>query len=126
MYSVITVLLIGLAVTKVQPLLCSNYSLLCFSNPSTSLPGGNAPFTSEDFHNNNHNWTIGSLDYGNLQADISNQQYTLTIGSAQNTYFPHPQLTASLPQNFTLTVKMAQISGERHKLFGTIQMLNRH
>ncbi len=118
MYSVITVLLIGLAVTKVQPLLCSNYSLLCFSNPSTSLPGGNAPFTSEDFHNNNHNWTIGSLDYGNLQADISNQQYTLTIGSAQNTYFPHPQLTASLPQNFTLTVKMAQISGERHKLFG--------
>ncbi len=118
LYSVITVLLLVLAVTKVPPLLCSNYSLLCFSTPSTALPGGNTSFTSEDFHNNDHNWTIGSLDSGNLQADISNHQYTLTIGNQQNTYFPHPQLTASLPTNFTLTVNMTQSSGDTHKLFG--------
>jgi len=117
MYSLITVLLIVLVVSRVQPWLCSTYNLVCISAPST-LPGGDSPFAAEDFHNNGHNWTIGSLDNGNLQADVSNHQYTLTIGSVQNTYFPHPQLTASLPQNFTLTIKIAQVSGDTHKLFG--------
>ena len=121
MYSVILVAVIVLALTRVQPFLCANYNLVCIAAPS-NLPGGNASFSSEDFHNNDHHWTIGNQDNGNLLASISNNQYALTIGSANNTYFPHPDpmgtSSGPLPQNFTLTVTMAQTSGDIYRHFG--------
>ncbi len=118
LFSVVMIAVIALAFSRVQPLLCTNYRLVCLPAPSTSTPGGKTPFTSEDFHNNDNNWTIGNLDSGNLNADISNKQYTLTVGNMQNTYFPHPSLTNSLPPNFTLTARLAQTSGGANLLFG--------
>jgi len=121
MYSVILVAVIVLALTRVQPFLCANYNLVCIAAPS-NLPGGSASFSSEDFRNNDHHWTIGNQDNGNLLASISNNQYALTIGSANNTYFPHPDpmgtSSGPLPQNFTLTVTMAQTSGDIYRHFG--------
>lgn len=121
MYSVIVVLLIMLVFNRTQPWLCTSYNLICLSSPST-LAGGNAPFTSEDFRNNNHNWTFGNQDNGNLVADITSHKYTLAIGNVQTTYFPHPApmgtAAGPLPQNFTVTVKMAQTHGDSNKLFG--------
>jgi serine/threonine protein kinase len=121
MYIVVLIVAIVLAATRVQPWLCTSYSLVCFTSSQTS-PGGNTPFTTEDFHNNDHHWIIGNQDNGNLTADISNNQYTLAVGHVSNTYFPHPDPmgTASgpLPQNFTLTVKMAQTQGSSNILFG--------
>jgi serine/threonine protein kinase len=121
MYSVILVLVIVLVFNRTQPWLCTSYNLLCLSSPPTSV-GGNGPFTSEDFRNNDHNWTFGNQDNGNLVADITSHKYTLAIGNVQTTYFPHPTpmgtAAGPLPQNFTLTVKMAQISGDSNNLFG--------
>src|SRR2546421_5427340 len=89
MYSVILVLVIVLIFNRTQPWLCTSYNLLCLSSPPTST-GGNGPFTSEDFRNNDHNWTFGNQDNGNLVADITSHKYMLTIGNVQTTYFPHP------------------------------------
>jgi len=121
MYSVLILLVLVLVSSRIQPWLCTAYSLACFTPPSTS-PGGNGAFT-EDFHNNDRNWTIGTQDNGHLMADINgNHQYTLTIDNVQNTYFPHPAPMGTnsgpLPQNFTLTAKMAQTSGGIYNLFG--------
>ncbi len=120
MYSVLILLALVLVSSRVQPWLCSAYSVACFTPPPTS-PGGNGPFT-EDFHNNDRNWTLGNQDNGHLMADISSNQYKLTIDNVQNTYFPHPTpmgtIAGPLPQNFTLTVKMAQTSGGIYNLFG--------
>jgi len=121
MYSVIVILLIVLVFNRAQPWLCTSYNLICLSSPSTTT-GGNAPFTSEDFRNNDHNWTFGNLDNGNLVADITAHKYTLAIGNVQTTYFPHPApmgtAAGPLSQNFTVTIKMAQTGGDSNKLFG--------
>ena len=68
------------------------------------------PFT-ENFQNNNRNWTIGTLN--NLTASIMGNQYTLQISNANGgqTYFPHPSI-GTLPDKFTLTVKMEETNGD--------------
>ena len=58
--------------------------------PSTGNPTPSARAFSEDFHNNERNWTIGSQDNGNFTAALAASQYMLTVGNARNTYFPHP------------------------------------
>jgi serine/threonine-protein kinase len=122
MYSVFTVIAIVLLLSRLQPWLCTTSSLFCLGSSSQTSPGTNTSFTTEDFHNNDHNWTIGYLDNGNLKADISNNQYTLTVGSVDKTYFPHPlpmgAADGPLPQNFTLTVEMAQTQGDIYRFFG--------
>ncbi|HLI09659.1 MAG TPA: protein kinase [Ktedonobacteraceae bacterium] len=71
------------------------------------------PFT-ENFHNNDRNWTTGNLN--GLSADISNNQYSLSV-SDNNTYFPHPDV-GNLPTNFTYTVKMEQHTGATSVFYG--------
>jgi serine/threonine-protein kinase len=74
---------------------------------------------TEDFHNNDRNWTIGSLDNGNFTASITSSEYTLSVGNISNTYFPHPDASAvgTLPGSFTLTAKMEQTRGASSKVF---------
>jgi serine/threonine protein kinase len=73
------------------------------------------PFT-ENFQNNNRNWTIGTLN--NLTASITGNQYTLQISNANGgqTYFPHPSI-GTLPDKFTLTVKMEETQVDSHPSF---------
>ncbi len=123
LYALVAIAFLAVFVGRTfQPTLCANVGLLCTS--SQASPGTNTSFTTEDFHNNDHNWTIGSQDNNNLQASISNNQYTLTVGTGGNTYFPHPAPmgTASgpLPQNFTLTLKITQTQGDINKFHGIV------
>ncbi len=90
-------LVLILARTGILPIFNGN------SNPSSNTT---QPFT-ENFQNNNRNWTIGTLN--NLTASISGNQYTLKISNATygQTYFPHPSV-GTLPDKFTLTVKIEE------------------
>ncbi|HEX6479203.1 MAG TPA: serine/threonine-protein kinase [Ktedonobacteraceae bacterium] len=74
---------------------------------------------TEDFHNNDRNWTIGGLDNGNFAASMTGSKYTLTVGNISNTYFPHPDTSAvgTLPGNFTLTARMEQTGGTSTNVF---------
>lgn len=74
---------------------------------------------TEDFHNNDRNWTIGSLDNGNFAAAMTGPEYTLTVGNRSNTYFPHPDASAVgiLPANFSLTAHMEQTGGTSSNVF---------
>jgi len=73
------------------------------------------PFT-ENFQDNNRNWTIGMLN--NLTAKISGNQYTLQISNATGgqTYFPHPSI-GTLPDKFTFTVKMEETQVDQNASF---------
>ncbi len=116
MYSAVLILAIVLVATRVQPWLCTSYSLACL-NTTTPSPG-DTPFTTEDFRNNVHNWS-GSV--GNLTAVVENNRYMLTVNDS-NTYFPHPQPGGTtggpLPKNFTLTVHITQTRGSTSLLYG--------
>lgn len=121
LYALVAIAALTILLGRVfQPTLCATTNLLCTSR-LTSL-GTNTSFTTEDFHNNDHNWTIGSLDNGDLLASISNNQYTLTTATGGNTYFPHPApmgtTNGPLPQNFTLILKIAQTQGDIYKFHG--------
>ena len=86
--------------------------------PSMNPPATTKAFT-EDFHNNDRNWTIGSLDNGNFTAAMAGSDYTLTVGNISNTYFPHPDTSAVgiLPANFTLTARIAQTGATSANVF---------
>src|SRR5205085_7627874 len=87
--------------------------------PSTTNSTPSVKAFSEDFHNNDRNWTIGSQDSGNFSAALAASQYMLTVGNARNTYFPHPDTSAvgTLPANFTLTVQLVQTGGTDTNVF---------
>ncbi len=74
------------------------------------LNNGNSSMTvqsfTENFQNNNRNWTQGNLN--GLTAGVEHGTYTLQVSDNQ-TYFPHPNV-GTLPDNFTLTVSMEQVS----------------
>jgi hypothetical protein len=121
LYTLVAITILAVLLGRAfQPTLCATTNLFCTSQ-LTSL-GTNTSFTTEDFHSNDHNWTIGSLDNGDLLASISNNQYTLTAGTSGNTYFPHPApmgtANGPLPQNFTLILKIAQTQGDIYKFHG--------
>lgn len=71
-----------------------------------STTGTFQPFT-ENFQNNDRNWTSGNLN--GLNASVSSNQYILNA-SDKATYFPHPDV-GNLPTNFTYIVRMEQNSG---------------
>ena len=93
-------LVLVLARTGVLPFFNGN------SNPSSNIA---QPFT-ENFQNNDRNWTNGTIN--NLTASI-NGQYTLQISNATtgDTYFPHPEV-GTLPDKFTLTVSIEQTKAD--------------
>lgn len=90
-------LVLILARTGILPIFNGN------SNPSSNI----AQAFTENFQNNNRNWTNGTLN--NLTASIIGNQYHLQIINATGgqTYFPHPDV-GTLPDKFTLTVTMEQ------------------
>jgi len=95
-------LVLILAKTGVLPIFNSN------SNASSNIA---QPFT-ENFQNNDRNWTNGTIN--NLTSSITGNQYMLTIQNAPtggNTYFPHPDI-GTLPDKFTLTITMEQTRGD--------------
>ena len=78
------------------------------------------PFT-ENFQDNNRNWTIGTstnaATNSTLNASITQNQYMLQISSSTGqTYFPHPSI-GTLPNNFTLTVKMKETQVDHNPSF---------
>jgi len=95
-----------LAKTGILPIFNGN------SNPSSNT----AQAFTENFQNNDRNWTIGTLN--NLTASINNNQYALQIKNATNgqTYFPHPAL-GTLPDKFTLTVKIEETQADQNTSF---------
>lgn len=116
---ILLVSLVLLSSTVLQPTLCNNH-LFCLSpSQSSPLSSGMATAFNENFHNNDRNWTIGELDSGNLTASISsNEQYTLSIGNASNTYFPNPSAVGTLPDNFALSAQIAQSRGVSNVFYG--------
>ena len=72
------------------------------------------PFT-ETFQDNHLNCLVGINN--NLTASLSNNMYTLDIGNASQTYFPHPD-AGTLPDNFTLTVLIEQTKGDLNAFYG--------
>lgn len=98
----ILALVLILARTGILPIFNGN------SNPSSNITQA---FT-ENFQNNDRNWTNGNINY--LDAFITGNQYQLKINNAPNTgstYFPHPEV-GTLPDKFTLTVTMEQTRGD--------------
>ncbi len=76
---------------------------------------------TDDFHDNHLNWLAGSYDGGNLTiSSPSNNQYVLTIGNVNSTYFPHPDPGAvkPLPNNFTMTAQIMQNTGGTTVFYG--------
>lgn len=69
---------------------------------------------TENFQNNNRNWTQGNLN--GLTAGVEHGGYSLQVSDMQ-TYFPHPDV-GTLPDNFTLTVSVQQVSGDPHVFYG--------
>ena len=120
LYSGILVLgIVLLSSTLLLPTLCNNHLFCLAPSQSSSTSSGGAAAFNENFHNNDRNWTIGEQDNGNLTASISsNSQYTLSIGSASNTYFPNPSSVGMLPDNFTLSAQIAQNKGESNVFYG--------
>ncbi len=76
---------------------------------------------TDNFHDNHLNWLAGSYDGGNLTiSPPSNNQYVLTIGNVNSTYFPHPDPGAvkPLPNNFTMTAQIMQNTGGTTVFYG--------
>jgi serine/threonine protein kinase len=87
--------------------------------PAPVNPTATSKAFTEDFHNNDRNWTIGSLDNGNFTASMTGSEYTLSVGNISNTYFPHPDTSAvgTLPGSFTLIAQMEQTDGASSNVF---------
>ncbi|HVB73428.1 MAG TPA: serine/threonine-protein kinase [Ktedonobacteraceae bacterium] len=113
---VISYIVSGLLVLLLVALLLVKTGILSSFNPNNGTLTTTAKAFTENFQNNDRNWTIGNLN--NLTASIANNQYDLQISGAPGggqTYFPHPEV-GTLPDNFTLTVSIeetrpADISG---------------
>ncbi len=99
-------LVLILAKTGILPIFNGN------SNASSNI----AQAFTENFQNNNRNWTNGTINH--LDASI-NGQYTLQISNAAtgDTYFPHPDV-GTLPDKFTLTVTMEQTQSDPSSSYG--------
>ena len=87
--------------------------------PAPVKPTATSKAFTENFHNNDRNWTIGSLDNGNFMASMANSEYNLIVGNISNTYFPHPDTSTvgTLPVNFMLTAQMEQTGGTSANVF---------
>lgn len=86
------------------------------SSPNQTATGPATAFV-EHFSNNNRNWTISSPD-NNLTAAIANNQYSMSIGNTQTTYFPNPADVGTLPANFTLSARIIQTRGATTSWYG--------
>ncbi len=73
-----------------------------------------APFV-DTFATNSQDWVEGSI--GGLTASV-NGQYTLTTNARNETYFPYPARSGTLPQNFTLSTRMQQDTGTLDRYYG--------
>jgi serine/threonine protein kinase len=106
-FAVVLLLSIGLLLAKqgVIPGLSSNQNI--GSTTATAF--------TENFQGTTRNWTAGT--FGGLTTGIVNNQYDIQISGGPNTYFPHPAV-GTLPDNFTLTVTMAQTQGQANAWFG--------
>ena len=117
LYVIVALLVVGLLFNSVvSPWLCGQ-GLLCLGTSSGSGGGGSGGTLSsatEDFHNNDRNW---SLSQQGLTGQIQNNQYLLSVADG-NTYFPHPSLPGLLPQNFTLTVHVTETQGSSSTFYG--------
>jgi serine/threonine protein kinase len=107
------------AVVIIAAILLISRVLPPLSHPSSpdQASTGTATAFVEQFSNNNRNWTVGSPN-NNLTAAISNNQYILTIGNAQTTYFPNPTSVGALPANFTLSAHIMQTRGATTAWYG--------
>ena len=73
-----------------------------------------APFV-DTFATNSQDWVEGSI--GGLTASV-NRQYTLATDARNDTYFPYPARSGTLPQNFTLSTRMQQDTGTLDRYYG--------
>ncbi|HLX58847.1 MAG TPA: serine/threonine-protein kinase [Ktedonobacteraceae bacterium] len=100
----------GLVVLLAIGLILAKTGILFSPTPSQGF--------TENFQNNDRNWTIGSLNY--LTASIANNQYKLQISGAPaggQTYFPHPE-AGTLPDNFTLTASIEETQADASSSYG--------
>ncbi len=75
-----------------------------------------APFI-DTFATNSQQWVEGNI--GGLSASVTNGQYTLTTdGQQNNTYFPYPASSGTLPKNFTLSTRIRQDTGGTDRFYG--------
>ena len=116
----VALLSIGLLANNVVlPWLC-NQGLFCLGKPSTTLQNTALTSYSENFQNNNRNW---SLTQKGLTALPSNGQYLLGVSDA-STYFPHPDpmgtTAGPLPQNFVVSVNITETQGLPTTLYGLV------
>lgn len=121
LYAIVALLAVGLLFNSVvSPWLCGQ-GLLCLGASSGSGGGGGSgsgtlSSATEDFHNNDRNW---SLSQQGLTGQIQNNQYLLTVADG-NTYFPHPNLSGHLPENFTLTAQIMEKQGSPSTFYGLV------
>jgi serine/threonine protein kinase len=83
--------------------------------PGPPLTKPATPFT-ENFQDNQRNWTVGSLN--GLTASLPiNHSYMLAVSDG-NTYFPNPAVVGILPANFSIAVAIAQNTGSLNIFYG--------
>ncbi|HKV58599.1 MAG TPA: hypothetical protein VJO32_09960, partial [Ktedonobacteraceae bacterium] len=107
----------GVVLLLAIALILAKTGILPIFNGNSNASSNIAQAFTENFQNNNRNWTIGTLN--NLTASIANNQYTLQIKNATNgqTYFPHPDV-GTLPDKFTLTVSIEQTQADTSSSYG--------
>ena len=107
----------GVVLLLAIALILAKTGILPIFNGNSNASSNIAQAFTENFQNNNRNWTIGTLN--NLTASIANNQYTLQIKNATNgqTYFPHPDV-GTLPDKFTLAVSIEQTQSDTSSSYG--------
>ncbi len=83
---------------------------------STTTTTKAATAFTENFQDNQRNWTVGSSQ--GLTASLpSNSSYMLAVSDG-NTYFPYPHAVGTLPTNFTLSAEIVQNTGSLDTVYG--------
>jgi serine/threonine protein kinase len=84
--------------------------------PTTTPTTKPATAFTENFQDNQRNWTVGSKQ-GLTASPPGNSSYMLAVSDG-NTYFPNPDAIGILPANFTLSVEIEQNSGSLDTVYG--------
>ncbi len=104
------VLLVGLVIVGSR-LLASG------GTPSTSGNAGPATAFTEQFQDNSRTWPIGALNQGIEASTPDHGTYTVSV-PYNVTAFPYPQKVGSLPDTFTLSATLKEVSGAASILYG--------
>jgi serine/threonine protein kinase len=109
----ISYIMVGVVLLLALALILAKTGILPIFNSNGGITSNTTQAFTENFQNNNRNWTIGTLN--NLNASIINNQYTLQINNATGgqTYFPHPGI-GTLPDKFTLTVSIKETHADQY------------